>query len=175
MSFQKILVALNDSQLGRPVFSAAMELAQYNKASVMLIHCLTPEPVSEPMVPMTLDAGLPAPLVQNNYPAQSALLEQRIAQAQVMLQRYGEEATNQGLRAAFDYKIGEAGHEICEMARAWGADLIVVGRRGRTGLTEALLGSVSNYVVHHAPCAVLVIQEGTPESSVISSTDFLQE
>ncbi|MGC1393382.1 MAG: universal stress protein [Coleofasciculaceae cyanobacterium] len=43
--------------------------------------------------------------------------------------------------------------------------MVVVGRRGRTGLAEAFLGSVSNYVVHHAPCSVLVIQE------VAASTD----
>ncbi len=42
--------------------------------------------------------------------------------------------------------------------RIGGADLIVLGRRGRTGLAEALLGSVSNYVLHHAPCSVLVVQ-----------------
>ncbi|RMG10302.1 MAG: universal stress protein, partial [Cyanobacteria bacterium J055] len=36
--------------------------------------------------------------------------------------------------------------------------LIIVGRRGRQGIEEAVLGSVSNYVVHHAPCSVLAIQ-----------------
>lgn len=33
-----------------------------------------------------------------------------------------------------------------------------MGRRGHKGLSEILLGSVSNYVVHHAPCSVLVLQ-----------------
>ncbi len=39
-----------------------------------------------------------------------------------------------------------------------GADLIVVGRRGRSGLSELILGSASNYVLHHAPCSVLTLQ-----------------
>jgi nucleotide-binding universal stress UspA family protein len=38
------------------------------------------------------------------------------------------------------------------------ADLIIVGRKDRSGLEELLLGSVSSDVVHHAPCAVLVTQ-----------------
>ncbi|HIK43734.1 MAG TPA: universal stress protein, partial [Leptolyngbyaceae cyanobacterium M65_K2018_010] len=38
-----------------------------------------------------------------------------------------------------------------------GADLIVVGRRERGRIKAALLGSVSNYVVHHAPCSVLIV------------------
>jgi nucleotide-binding universal stress UspA family protein len=54
---------------------------------------------------------------------------------------------------------GDPGHSICESAQNWGADLIVLGRRGRTGFAEAFLGSVSNYVVHHASCSVFVIQE----------------
>ncbi|MEO0350033.1 MAG: universal stress protein, partial [Cyanobacteria bacterium P01_A01_bin.15] len=40
----------------------------------------------------------------------------------------------------------------------WNADLIMMGRRGRSGFSELLLGSVSNYVMHHAPCSVLTVQ-----------------
>ena len=39
-----------------------------------------------------------------------------------------------------------------------GADLLVVGSRGHGGFTEAMLGSVSQHCVHHAPCPVVVIR-----------------
>ncbi len=39
-----------------------------------------------------------------------------------------------------------------------GADLLVLGSRGHAGFTEALLGSVSQHCVHHAPCPVVVIR-----------------
>lgn len=41
---------------------------------------------------------------------------------------------------------------------AAGADILVVGSRGYAGFTEALLGSVGQYCVHHAPCPVVIIR-----------------
>ncbi|NJN32588.1 MAG: universal stress protein [Synechococcales cyanobacterium RM1_1_8] len=57
---------------------------------------------------------------------------------------------------------GRAGHLICHQAKTWEAELILLGRRGRSGLKELMLGSVSSYVMHRANCSVLVIQGSLP-------------
>jgi nucleotide-binding universal stress UspA family protein len=41
---------------------------------------------------------------------------------------------------------------------AKGAELLVVGSRGHAGFTEALLGSVGQYCVHHAECPVVIVR-----------------
>lgn len=52
---------------------------------------------------------------------------------------------------------GSPVQQIVEKAEEWGADVIVVGSHGR-GFWGRLLGSVSNGVVHHAKCSVLVVR-----------------
>ena len=164
MSFQKILVAIDDSPLAQFAFTAALELASSIKATIMLLHCLPPELVGEPTIsPVQFETGLQPSLMINDYQTQQILMERRIEETQALLKRYYDEAMSHGVPTYSDHKIGEAGSLLCEVAQDWGADLIVVGRRGRTGLVEALLGSVSNHVVHNAPCSVLVIQQVEPE------------
>jgi nucleotide-binding universal stress UspA family protein len=53
---------------------------------------------------------------------------------------------------------GEPRSTIVDEAKDWGADLIVLGSHGHTGITRWLLGSVAQYVVSHAPCSVEVVR-----------------
>lgn len=75
-----------------------------------------------------------------------------------MLRSLTESAIAAGVKTDFAQTSGSPGQAICNLDRTWGADLIVVGRWGRSGLNELLFGSVSNYVLHHAPCSVLVVE-----------------
>ena len=52
---------------------------------------------------------------------------------------------------------GDAGVALCELAAERRADVIVLGTRGLGGIKRAVLGSVSDHVARHAPCAVLTI------------------
>jgi nucleotide-binding universal stress UspA family protein len=58
---------------------------------------------------------------------------------------------------------GRPATEIAEAARELEADLIVIATHGRTGLKHALLGSVAENVVRHAPCPVLTVRENERE------------
>jgi nucleotide-binding universal stress UspA family protein len=66
--------------------------------------------------------------------------------------------------------LGYAPDVIVEEARAFAADLVVIGSRGRGGIATAVLGSVSAEVVDRAPCPVLVAR-GRTLSSVILAED----
>lgn len=57
-----------------------------------------------------------------------------------------------------DILFGSPDSRIVETAEEWGATLIVVGSHGYSRWERLLLGSVSDSVVHHAPCSVLVVR-----------------
>jgi nucleotide-binding universal stress UspA family protein len=61
--------------------------------------------------------------------------------------------------------MGPPARGIIDLARAWSADLVVVGTRDRPGLVLLTLGSVSRQVLLHAPCAVLIARGPARASS----------
>lgn len=74
-----------------------------------------------------------------------------------LTERVGGWLREQGLTVETAVRDGEAGPAVVGEAKEWGADLIVIGSRGHTGLRRLLEGSVSRYVVDHAPCPVEVL------------------
>lgn len=55
-----------------------------------------------------------------------------------------------------EVRLGAPARVIVDEAKDWNADLIVVGSHGRSFWGRLTLGSVSDAIVHHAPCSVLV-------------------
>lgn len=67
-------------------------------------------------------------------------------------------AESAGAAVSTEVLFGSPDSRIVETAEEWNADLIVVGSHGYSRWERLLLGSVSDSVVHHAPCSVLVIR-----------------
>lgn len=63
---------------------------------------------------------------------------------------------------------GDAAAEILQVADEVGADLIVLGTHGRTGLGRVLMGSVAEAVLRRARCPVLTLKSPLPEAESAS-------
>ncbi|AGY60257.1 universal stress protein [Gloeobacter kilaueensis] len=154
---QRILVAFDLSEAGRAVFAAALELARATKAHLQLLHVLSGDEEGSPALPLSLPGQFypslddePLRLYLESY--------RRFEQSGLdLLEAHKSEAEAAGLVAETTQVAGHPGRKICELAVSWQADLIVIGRRGRSTLSALFLGSVSNYVLHHAPCSVYVV------------------
>lgn len=78
-----------------------------------------------------------------------------VADAAEKVRNFAESA---GVAISTDVLFGSPDSRIVETAEEWKADLIVVGSHGYSRWERLLLGSVSDSVVHHAPCSVLVVR-----------------
>jgi nucleotide-binding universal stress UspA family protein len=67
-----------------------------------------------------------------------------------------EQARQAGVEAEGVEVEGHPGRVLVE--QALGATLLVVGSRGRGGFASLVLGSVSQAVAHHAPCALAIVR-----------------
>lgn len=171
--YHKILVAIDLSEMGQDVFTQALSAAKAYQASLLLLHVLSAEEENSPLpIPPNLRELYPA--VGNDLTLEMwrKQWEDFERQGWDLLQSRAGEATRAGVQAECRQVSGSPARTICQWARDWQADLIVIGHRGRSGLSEMILGSVSNYVLHHAPCSVLMVRgrgseepEKTPSQS----------
>jgi nucleotide-binding universal stress UspA family protein len=174
--FNKILVALDQSENAQQIYEHALSLAKLNNASLMLLHVLSHDEEGGPYPPPFSYWSYSPQLSAQTWEFYQKQWEAFKNQGLKVLQSYASEANTAGVNTEFRQILGSPSNVICEVARHWGADLIIVGRRGRSGLTEFFLGSVSNYVLHHASCSVLtvhtpIVKEETPvaEAAVVVS------
>lgn len=171
MSFRKILVALDNSQSSKYAFEQALDLAEVQGSKLILFHSFSTT-IGEAILPVQTQLGISPNQMNDAFQAQRLGQEQERERVLAFLNECCDTATSQGLTAECDHQAGEPGPSICQAAQKWGADLIIIGRRGLTGVTEVLLGSVSNHVMHHAPCSVLVIQHNSPRPSEPLSQEY---
>ncbi|MUL38878.1 universal stress protein [Gloeocapsopsis dulcis] len=161
--YTRILVALDRSPMSEQVFQQAIDVAKATNATVMLLHVLSPDEEGSPDISLMREEYYPG---LSSEIAELHRQQWRDFEAQgiEVLRDRSEQARRVGVKAAFEQFFGTPSRAICDYARKWKADLIILGRRGHSGLKELFLGSVSNYVLHHALASVLTIQSNSQES-----------
>ena len=142
LSLKRIVIGTDFSEGSDAAMQQAFSLAVTLHAIVDLVHVVEPGILAAP-------AALGAmPLVD------SPALFEEIDRA---LTERADLARAAGLVCQTDSLQGFPPGEIVKHAKKTGADLIVLGTHGRTGIAHAVLGSVAERVVQRASCPVLVV------------------
>ena len=174
----KILVAIDRSPANKIVFHEALSLAKATKANLILLHVLSGEEEGSPIMSLYptvgdhylhLDPKI-GHLANEVYHRQWKAFE---TEGLEILRSFAKEAIAAGVQTEFSQITGHPSSTICDFAQSCHAQAIVIGRRGYSGLKEMFLGSISNYVVHHAPCSVLLVRTSL-EHQENSSSDNLK-
>ena len=134
------------SHESKKAFPYALALARKFEASLILLY----------VVP----AHLPAELSHIGIVLEEARL---LEEAREHLPRFRQAELDPHLHVDALVLNGGPAHEICRTAETQAADLIVMATHGHTGLKHFMLGSVTENVVRHAPCPVLVVREREQE------------
>ena len=155
---KRILVALDRSSEASAIFNFALSISQPEISKMLLVHFIDWQ--IQEVSPWTgLGTLYDINISGDRYKQNRQHLQQKIEQTRHWLQTYVDKANASNISCEADSRVGNCNLGIISLAQSWDADLIIIGRRGHKNLSEILLGSVSNYVIHHAPCSVLVVQD----------------
>ncbi|MDO9065394.1 MAG: universal stress protein [Sulfuricella sp.] len=145
--YQRILIAVDGSDLSNHALREAVALAQSQHAALRIVHV--------------------ADEVTLNWEGEYADMSEILESFRESGRRVLEKAQNIAREAGMEHEaklleIQTFGHRISDMileeAKDWPADLIVVGAHGRRGLHDVLLGSVSDGVARRASVPVLLVR-----------------
>jgi len=138
---KKILVPTDFSDYSDQAMQYATMLARTFKARILLIH------VIESLIYTVTDTFI----VTDHFVALKTIAEPLLENARKKIQK-------KGLRVETNLLTGVPYREILNKARRIGADVIVMGTHGRTGVEHLLLGSVAEKVVRLATCPVVTVR-----------------
>jgi len=141
-----VLLATDGSKDAELATTTALELANGTGSELHIVL------VEEPAYAYVDPSGYP-------YFPDEELEHEQEQQARVRLDAEVEKTRSAGGAVAEAHlRVGAAAAEIIDLAEDIGAGLIVIGSRGLGGIRRALMGSVSDSVVRHAHCPVLVVR-----------------
>lgn len=141
---RRILLATDLAPASDEAATWALDLAAAHRAQLLIVSVIDPETL------LRDGAGVP--------PARAVRWDQVRDDRQEAAQRLVARSRAAGIEAAFMVWTGEPGESIVAAAAAETADIVIVGSHGRSRIGRMVAGSVSDHVVRHAPCPVLVVR-----------------
>jgi nucleotide-binding universal stress UspA family protein len=136
----KIILAVDDSNDSEAAIGALSKLRP-EENEIRVVHVLQPVAVS---APPQMAAGY-APELAGQAP-----------EAERLVSGYANKLRSSGFRVETSVIEGDVRESIVDAAKDWPADLIVMGSKGHSAISQLLLGSAAESVVRHATCSVLI-------------------
>jgi nucleotide-binding universal stress UspA family protein len=148
--FKKIVVPVDGSPCSDEALDVALNLAKSDSAELAI--CSIVDPV------VIVGTTPPSPAIDQ-------MLAAREIESRRLVKAAAEKAGRAGVKAETETHFGIPSEEILRFSKRRGADAIVMGTHGRSGLKRLFLGSVAESVLHGAPCPVIVVREGAAKAA----------
>jgi nucleotide-binding universal stress UspA family protein len=145
----RILVATDGSEEAKLALTTSADLANSTNSELHIAY----------VFPTAVQRPFPNPITARPAEVLEHELEEAMDQAQSFLDREVEQVKGEGVEVAETHLVrGRPDRELVHISEEIDAGLIVMGSRGLGGVRRALMGSVSDSVVRHAHCPVLVVR-----------------
>jgi nucleotide-binding universal stress UspA family protein len=139
VNWERILLATDGSEYSRKAATKALNLVQFSGGTLKVVSVLE--------------------ISSDIYAVAPEITQEKIKLPKQYVEEVKEQATSRGIVAEGFVREAESADEvITKLAQDKNIDLIVMGSHGRTGLKRLLMGSVTERVIGHAPCPVLVVK-----------------
>lgn len=153
-----VLLAIDGSQHCQRAFDWYVKQLRHGHDVLLMVHAIEP-----PSVPGFLASGSSGDAFLRKH---AEMLEEQIADGRRMESRWKDACRDIGVKHfSFLLVSGEPGEAIVRAAEEHSADMIVMGSRGLGQLRRTFLGSVSDYVLHHAYRPVLICPPSKREAT----------
>ncbi len=146
----KILVAIEGSEFSRSALESAIAYFGNSKDNELILVTAV-DPIIPPIEPFAVSAEYIQRMDDTAREAGHALLDKT-------LETVRTEHPNLAATITTRFLTGAPAQMIVEEAESCDADLIVMGSHGYGFWHRTMLGSVSNSVMHHAPCSVMIVR-----------------
>lgn len=148
-SMKRILVPLDGSVFGEAALPCAEELARVSKAEIILMQSVAPH-------------RLEIDLAETRSPHLSKLSEEYLEVARASARDYlagiEKKLAQNGIAAHSVVEVGPPAESIVACAKKNAVDIIALSTHGRSGLSQLMMGSVANKVLHYAEVPVLLVR-----------------
>ena len=151
--YKRILVPVDGSQTATKALRSALQMAKESGGVVRIIHLIDATAYLSGAAQI---GGYPTDLASSMRDEGKKMLDDAMAVATTM----GAQADTQ-LFDSFDGRLADV---VSDAAKAWNADVVVVGTHGRRGIGRVLLGSGAEQILRQAPVPVLVIRSDEQSS-----------
>ena len=152
--FDKILVPLDGSEHSLKALEEAAEIAKNFSGKLTLIHVYSVQPIIMPEA--STSSSLSLPIITGAEV--TMMIETARKLGNKILEDGERRIKDSGVKTERMLVEGHAVEEIVRVANEGKYDLIVIGARGVSHMREMLLGSVTDGVMHHVHCPVLVMK-----------------
>ncbi|MGL4973068.1 MAG: universal stress protein [Culicoidibacterales bacterium] len=152
--YKRVIVGIDTSETSMRAFERGVAFARESRAELVLMSAVHLTTDAEIAGPIMNEVGFSQMIVQSNEINQSA-----VERRKEYVEKLAKKAHEAGVElVTIEVELAQAVDLLLETYESYDQTLIVLGATNKKGIQSILLGSVSKFVVAHAPCDVFVVR-----------------